>query len=479
MDRAELKSLVAHGEDMSLEFKRCGNQPGRDVFETICSFANRQGGIILLGVTDDGSIEGIDADRIVSIERNLINTLNNPTLFTPAPTVDIERVDLGIDQGAGRKVLKLWVPMGPSVYHFKGVVYDRQADVDIRLTSDARISALALRKQNLYTERRIYPWISTADLRLDLLSRVRGMTASVRLDHPWARMTDDELLRASRLIARNPQTGERGFTLAAVMILGSDDLISDVVPTYRTEALLRRIDIDRYDDRLTVQTNLIEAYDQLVRFCEKWLPDAFALDGMQRVSARDVIVRELVANSLMHREYSSPYMATLEIGASYIRTRNASRSLYSGPITPDNLDPTPKNPIIANFFMQIGRTERLGSGTRNLFKYSRLYTGQDPTLIDGDFFDAVVPVPDVAPRGSQLAGEVSAAVAASPVVGIGDESSDAIIAFVVRHGSCTSTEIAAGLGIPKRTLMRRLTELIDAGQIVRTGQGRGTRYSPA
>lgn len=83
--------------------------------------------------------------------------------------MDIERANLEIGQGVGRKVLRLWVPMGPSVYHFKGVVYDRQAGVDIRLTSDAQISALAIRKQNLCTERRIYPWATTADLRLDLL----------------------------------------------------------------------------------------------------------------------------------------------------------------------------------------------------------------------------------------------------------------------------------------------------------------------
>lgn len=76
-----------------------------------------------------------------------------------------------------------------------------------------------------------------------------------------------------------------------------------------------------------MQTNLIEAYDQLVRFCEKWLPDAFVLDGMQLVSAR-----ELAANSFMHREYLSPYMAMLEIGAGFVRTRNVSRALYSGPV---------------------------------------------------------------------------------------------------------------------------------------------------
>ena len=39
-----LARYLLQGEGIGLEFKRCGNQLGADVFETICSFASRQGG---------------------------------------------------------------------------------------------------------------------------------------------------------------------------------------------------------------------------------------------------------------------------------------------------------------------------------------------------------------------------------------------------------------------------------------------------
>lgn len=64
-------------------------------------------------------------------------------------------------------------------------------------------------------------------------------------------------------------------------------------------------------------------------------------------------------------------------------------------MTLESLDPTHKNPIIANFFTQMGRSEELGSGTRSLYKFSRLYTGRDPVLEDGDQFTAFVPAPPV------------------------------------------------------------------------------------
>lgn len=473
MNIEELESLIARGEGMTLEFKRCsGSQIERDVFETVCSFANRQGGTILLGVTDNGAIEGVDASRVMQLERNLVNVTSNPRLFSPSPTVEPERIDVGGD----RSVIRVWVPMGPETYRFKGEAFDRVADADVRLTSDFQISSLAIRKRGLYSERRVYPWIKKSDLRADLLQRTRELAAASHSgSHPWVGMGDDELLRASRLWSRDAETGEEGFTLAAVLLVGNDDLIFDVAPAYRTEALLRRNDVDRYDDRETVQTNLIDAYDRLVAFGEKWLPDAFALDGVQRVSPRDVIVRELVSNTLMHREYSSPYMAKLEIGHGYVATRNASRSTYSRPVTLDNFDPTPKNPVIASFFSQIGRSERLGSGTRNLYKFSRLYSGEDPVMTDGDFFDARVAVPDVMPLTVS-----PVAVDDAPISDVGGQKAGAgrekLLSLIARHGRASRPDLAAEAGLSDRTLTRRLGELVDQGLVVREGAGRSVRY---
>lgn len=70
-------------------------------------------------------------------------------------------------------------------------------------------------------------------------------------------MTDDELLRSARLYTIDRVNGEQGFNLAAVMLLGRDDVILDIAPAYETDALLRRVNVDRYDDREIVQTNLI------------------------------------------------------------------------------------------------------------------------------------------------------------------------------------------------------------------------------
>lgn len=73
---------------------------------------------------------------------------------------------------------------------------------------------------------------------------------------------------------------------------------------------------------------------------------------------------------------------------------NANRATKEGFVTVDNLEPNPKNPIIASFFKNIGYAEQLGSGVRKLFKYSKYYSGKDPQFIEDDVFRLIVPLDD-------------------------------------------------------------------------------------
>ena len=125
--------------------------------------------------------------------------------------------------------------MGPAVYSYKGVIYDRLADVDTRITGVDQISLLYLRKQNTFSERRIYRYVGMEDLRPDLLTRMRQMALARKPDHPWGSLGDEAMLRSAKLYAKDRSTGEEGFTLAAVLLLGDDDVIGDVCPAYKTD----------------------------------------------------------------------------------------------------------------------------------------------------------------------------------------------------------------------------------------------------
>ena len=76
-----------------------------------------------------------------------------------------------------------------------------------------------------------------------------------------------------------------------------------------------------------------------------------------------------------------------------VKTENANRPHGNGMINPADFTPYPKNPVIARFFKEIGRADELGSEIRNLYKYTRLYSGgADPQLIEADIFKIIIPL---------------------------------------------------------------------------------------
>mgnify|MGYP002226631067 FL=1 len=65
MTQDELMQVLQAGESSMVEFKRCSELPHTDTFETVCSFANRSGGSIYLGVDDDGQVLGAILSALV------------------------------------------------------------------------------------------------------------------------------------------------------------------------------------------------------------------------------------------------------------------------------------------------------------------------------------------------------------------------------------------------------------------------------
>ncbi len=202
-----------------------------------------------------------------------------------------------------------------------------------------------------------------------------------------------ELLQSAQLYQKDLETGKSGITLAGILLLGKDSTILSAVPHHRTDLIVRKNNLDRYDDRDDVRTNLIESYERIMTFGAKHLSDPFYLEGDQRISLRDVIFREIASNVLIHREYRNPFPAKLIIEADRVFVENSNKPHGFGLIDPQTFSPFPKNPVIARFFKELGRVDELGSGVRNLMKYGKIFGGKDPELTEGDVFTTLVYLP--------------------------------------------------------------------------------------
>lgn len=389
MDLTAIQSILMIGETAAVEFKRCGNGIESDTYETVCSFLNRFGGDIFLGVLNNGTVLGVPKNAVSDMIKNFIKVVSNPALFSPTVYLVPEK----IEYDENHTIIHIHIPPSSEVHSYKKVIYDRVDDADVKVTATGAIAQMYIRKQNIFTEKKIYPYAKLEDLRLDLLPKIRIMAQNhAGGTHPWKSMDDTELLKSAGLYGRDIATGEEGYNLAAIMLLGKDDVILNVAPAYVTDALVRKVNLDRYDDREVIKTNLIESYDRLMDFGKKHLPDKFFLENDVNKSLRNTILREMVSNVLMHREFTNSYTAKFVIEKECMYVENANRALGNGFITEDNLEPVPKNPLIASFFRNIGYADQLGSGVRNLFKYCKYYSGQIPEFIEGDIFRIIVPL---------------------------------------------------------------------------------------
>jgi ATP-dependent DNA helicase RecG len=128
-------------------------------------------------------------------------------------------------------------------------------------------------------------------------------------------------------------------------------------------------------------------------FGAKHLSDPFVLEGIQSISARDKILREIFSNLLSHQDFSSGYVAKFVIEKDRMFTENANQAHSIGTLNLQTFSPFAKNPPISRVFRDAGLADELGSGMRNTYKYTRLYSGQEPQFIEGaDVFRTVVPL---------------------------------------------------------------------------------------
>ena len=112
----------------------------------------------------------------------------------------------------------------------------------------------------------------------------------------------------------------------------------------------------------------------------------FYLEENQQVSLRARIMREIIGNLLIHREYSHAFPAKLVIESNRLFTENSNKPNASGRIDPKLFSPFPKNPGIARVFREVGWADELGSGVRKLYRYCKDFCGHDPEFIEDDIF---------------------------------------------------------------------------------------------
>jgi len=464
---ANIRQLLEQGEGISVEFKKATSQLPDNFFETVCAFLNRNGGSIFLGINDNKTIEGVNPNSVAMLCKNIANLSNNQQKLFPSFLIEPKIVEY-----EGKMLIHVFVPISSQVHRCNGKVFDRSADGDFEIKTDAQIKNLYIRKNLLYSENTVYPFLFESDFVPGIVERVRKIIKINRANHPWNDLSNEEFYRTAGLYRKDFATGIEGFTMTALLMFGKDETIQSAIPHYKIDALLRKVDLDRYDDRENIRCNLIDAYDKLMNFVAKHLPDKFYLEGDQRISLREKIFREIIANMLIHREYTNAFPSTFTIYNESVETKNANKPHVYGLLYPNTFQSFPKNPNIAQLFTQMGRSEELGTGIRNVYKYSKAYSGSDKIVFsEEDIFISKVPLKYHNLKNGELNGGLSGGLSGGL-----NEGQQKVFRLIQENEGIKVKDISIRLNMPVDTIDKHIKVLINKNLIERQGSKKTGGY---
>jgi ATP-dependent DNA helicase RecG len=126
MNTYEIRSLIAHGESETVEFKTSTAQLKR-AFETICAFLNGSGGCVFIGVNDEGKLVGQQitdkTKQEIAIELGKLE---------PTPQIEIHYTPLQEEKATF--IILLQIPKGlRAPYLYDGRAYQRHQSTTVRM----------------------------------------------------------------------------------------------------------------------------------------------------------------------------------------------------------------------------------------------------------------------------------------------------------------------------------------------------------
>lgn len=112
--------------------------------------------------------------------------------------------------------------------------------------------------------------------------------------------------------------------------------------------------------------------------------------------------------------------------------------------------------------MNIGYEDSLGSGVRNLYKYTKIYSNAEPDVEKGDVFRLIMPTQ---PVGVTLTSDKKNSV-------VTEVTEKKIIELLKDNSKYKTVEIAEILDISRKTVIIKLKNLREKGIIERVGSER-------
>ncbi|MHB1452701.1 MAG: RNA-binding domain-containing protein [Saccharofermentanales bacterium] len=437
-----MKDILLCGESRTVEYKQ---EYTKTLLKTVSAFANYFDGCIVIGVSDKGTVTGLqnpDETRL-----NLENSINDQ--IEPKPFYEITTEII-----KDRTVLILKVYKGEHTpYTFNHKAYRRMDTATVQ-TDKYAYEELVLQGRNLSFEElasddqklafnllsdRLKKSIKINDWNEDLLITL-GLKRSGRFNNAAALLSDTNPLRQSdvQLIA---------YSGTSVLDIKDRQLLSDI--------------------------SILQQYDSCMDFYRKHINMGEIIDGAYRKTVEEiplVAYREAVANAIIHRDYSKNADIRIEFFEDRVEVVSPGRlpigiseeEYYEGRIS------IPRNDILAEIFLRLGIIERLATGIRRIKEFYRDYSVKPVFKVTDNAILVILPKVSAIDDSNENREEGFTSKLT--------EKELLIYNSISKKGFMTRSEIEKTVGLKKSHTIDLINKLRDKDLIAQIDRGRITKY---
>lgn len=388
--RTELLEIIANGENSGVEFKR-DDLRTQDLAKELVAFSNLQGGMVLLGVEDAGTITGLTRDGLEEWVMNVCRDKIRPAIV---PFFEVVR---GVKDGNDVAIVR--VTRGYDVHalwHNNTNRYLMRVGTQSREASQEELARLFQQRGTVRAELRPVSGASLAHLDL---RRLRNYFGDIRQQDVPAD-EDDEAWQS--LLINTEVMADEGVTVGGMLMFGKTP--NRFLPHAGIDAAAYPGTEQDYDaqERSALRGPMVPLLSEAGDIVENGLVEQ-ALDFVKR-NTRVVVeaqggrrierpayphdaLREGLVNALIHRDYLLT-STDVELAVYSDRLEIVSPGRLPNGVTPDRMrlgTRAARNQLLKDVMRDYRYLEHMGMGIpRKIVKGMKEHNGTEPDLVELD-----------------------------------------------------------------------------------------------
>ena len=380
METVELLEIIGRGEDTRHQFKADVTNAVSLASEMV-AFTNSGGGMIFIGVQDDGTIQPLNGPDVRRINQLIGNAAS--THMRPAINPVTENVPLGTGV-----IIVVTIPDGIAKPYMDNVggIWVKNGSDKRRVTAREELQRLFQAAQLVHADEIPIPGSSIADIDRDYFRRFYSLRYELELEQQ--ELSLGQILTNMRLVNNGV------LTVTGVLLFAREP--QNFLPVFQVKAVCypgNDIHITTYLDSADIVGKLEAQFDGALAFIVRNLRRDQGGQGVNTTGELEIpriVLEELLANALIHRDYfiSAPIRVFIfDDRVEIISPGHLPNNLTVANIRAGNSNM--RNPILSSFGTKLLPYRGLGTGIlRALREYPTIDFIDDK---DGNLFRVVIP----------------------------------------------------------------------------------------